>query len=334
MNRLVGRRPAPFAPLIVFVLASVTLAQQPLQDFKTIARTGEVDRVLKSLDSGTWLISETKYGIAYQTGYLGLRQITLNTPVSEIGNKWYWMIYPLSNIDHLWDNDIRLFHHQTDSDARRSGAQSAWDKISGFVRNEEKCVYMLMPNMSVVAGRQGARQPGKGFYDFGDYLRITEIRVHKDKIADFEDFAFNSFVPAASEVLPNLTNRSLDKLPRFIRTLKLQVNMSKEPQFHEFLKRFLIPSARRAKTTVFVFHTIYGSESNYLLLFPYETENDFAATGERVLSALWQKNYKYFDMLRIDTKFASLIMSAQEMIVKVRPDLSPKPENKYAKWWR
>jgi hypothetical protein len=334
MRRLRKGRLALLAPLFVLIFASQASTQQPAQDHKNAAGGGEVDRLLKSLDGGTWLVAETQYGLTYETGYLGLRQITRNTPSSEIGNKWYWMIYPLANIDHLWDNDIRLFHPQPDPNARGAIAQVSWDKVDSYVRNDQKCVYMLLPKMSVVAGRAGSRLRGRGFYDFGEYLRITELRVHKDKTVEFEEFAAKSMVPAASQVLPKAVKGAADKLPRYLRAVKLEVNMSKEPEFHQFLKLFLIPAAKRAKATVFVYHTIYGSEANYLLLFPFESETDFAATGERALSALWQKTYKYFDMLQVDTKFSSLIMTAHETIVKVRPDLSPKLENKYAKWWR
>lgn len=333
MNRL-HRRSLPLVPLMLFIFASQALAQQPVQGYKNTVKTKEVDRLLKSLDGGTWLVAETQYGLTYGTGYLGLRQITVNTPSNEIGNKWYWMIYPLSNIDHLWDNDIRLFHPPPDSNTQGTATQVSSGDITGYVRNEQKCVYMLLPQMSVVAGRAGSRLRGKGFYDFGEYLRITELRVHKDKTADFEEFAAKRIVPAASEVLPKAVKQASDKLPRYIRAVKLEVNMSKEPDFHKFLKLFLIPAAKKTRTTVFVFHTIYGSEANYLLLFPFETEKDMAATGERVLSALWQKAYSYFDMLQVDTKFASLIITAHESIIRVRPDLSPKLENKYAKWWR
>ena len=334
MNRLLRRGLPSLVSVMVLIFTSQALAQQPVEDHKNRAKGNEVDRLLKSLEGGTWLVAETQYGLTYGTGYLGLRQITANTPSNEIGNKWYWMIYPLSNIDHLWDNDIRLFNPQPDSATQGAMTQVSWNKITDYVRNEQKCVYMLLPQMSVVAGRAGSRLRGKGFYDFGEYLRITELRVHKDKTEDFEEFAAKSFVPAASEVLPKAARRAADKLPRYLRAVKLEVNMSKEPDFHKFLKLFLIPAAKKTMTTVFVFHTIYGSESNYLLLFPFETENDMAATGERVLSALWQKAYSYFDMLQVDTKFSSLIITAHESIVRVRPDLSPRLENKYAKWWR
>jgi len=70
------------------------------------------------------------------------------------------------------------------------------------------------------------------------------------------------------------------------------------------------------------------------LLFPYEKEDDTVGTGNRALSAIWEKSYSYFDMLKVDTHLSGLIMNAFETIVKVRPELSPGLENKYARWWK
>lgn len=294
----------------------------------------EVGRMLKSLDGGSWIVGESQYGLTYKTGYLGLSQTTLNSPSNEIGNKWYWMVYPLANIDNLWNNDIQPFYPQAEANTPGSAGRAYWQRISSFMRNEQKGVFMLLPKFSVIAGRAGARIPRKGYYDFGEYLRTTEIRVHKDKIGEFERFVADSFVPAANQYLPQAAVPGRDRLPRFLRVVKIAVTMGRVPQFENLVQKNLMPSVQRARGTVFVYHTIYGSEANYLLLFPYENEDDVAASGDRALSALWHKSYSYFDMLKVDSFFAGLIMSATETIVKVRPELSPRLENKYAKWWK
>lgn len=312
--------------VLMFFLFSPCLAQRRAQ--------GQVDRLLKSLDGNTWIVGETRYGLEYETGFLGLRQTTLNSPASEIGNKWFWMIYPLSNIDTLWNNDIQIFYQQEEPNTTKAVKRVSWDRISSFVRNDHTGVFMLLPKFSVVAGRPGARRQGKGHYDFGEYLRISEIRVHKDRIGEFENFVASSLVPTVNEYLPKTAGQSRDKLPRYLRVVKLAVTMGKVPQFETLLEKNLMPAMQRVGGTVFVYHTIYGSEENYLLLFPYEKEDDLVGTGDRALSAIWEKSYEYFDMLKVDSHLSGLIMHADETIVKVRPELSPSLENKYARWWK
>lgn len=314
---------------LMFSLSNPCLSQTTLGDTKD----AEIERLLKSLDEYSWIVGETQYGLDYSKGYLDLRQTTLNSPKNELGNKWYWMIYPLSNIDNLWNYDIQPFYTMEASDASNHADHSAWERIRGSIRNEQRCVFMLLPKVSVVAGRAGVRPKGRGYYDFGRYLRITEIRVHKEKIGDFEGFLADSFVPTANAHLPKRQGPGRDKLPRYLRVVKIQVNMSKEPEFLTFLSKKLVPAAQKARENMFVFHTIYGSEANYILLFPFENEGDLAGTGDRVLSALWQKTHSFFEMLQTDSYFAGLIMGASETILKVRPELSPSLENKYSRWW-
>jgi hypothetical protein len=290
---------------------------------------------VKSLDGDSWIVGESLYGLKYEKNFVNLRQTSLNSPPSEIGNKWFWMIYPLSNIDHLWNDDIQPFYTMADENAPKAVKPDSWDTIKNSVRNEQKAVFMLLPKFCVVGGRAGARQPGRGYYDFGDYLRITEVRVRKDKISDFENFVSDSYVPTVNEYLSKpAAARSRDKLPRYLRVVKVEVSMGKVPQFETLLKENLVPAMKHIGGTVFVYHTIYGIESNYVLLFPYEKEDDTVATGSRALSAVWEKAYNYFDMLQIDTNLSGMIVNAFETIVKVRPDLSPSLENKYRKWWK
>lgn len=110
--------------------------------------------------------------------------------------------------------------------------------------------------------------------------------------------------------------------------------MGKVPQFEAMLRENLVPAIKHIGGTVFVYHTIYGIESNYVLVFPYEKEDDTVATGNRALSAIWEKAYNYFDTLQLDGQVSGMMMNAFETIIKVRPDLSPRPENKYGKWWK
>jgi hypothetical protein len=314
---------------LMFFLSSPCLAQSPAHG----GQGQEVGRLLKSLDGNSWIVGESRYGISYERGYQDLRQTTLHSPPNEIGNKWFWMIYPLSNIDHLWNQDIQPFYAPEEENAAKAVNRDSWNRINGFIRNEQKGVFMLLPKFCVIGGKSGARRQGQGHYDFGDYLRITEIRVHKDKIGEFENFASTSLVPTANEYLSKTEPGVRDKLPRFLRVVKIEVTMGKVPQFETMLEKNLMPAMKLNKGTVFVYHTIYGSESNYLLLFPYEKEDDTVGTGNRALSAVWEKSYSYFDMLKVDTHLSGLIMNAFETIVKVRPELSPSLENKYSKWW-
>lgn len=314
---------------LMFLLSSTGFSQQLAQK----KPEQEVDRLINSLDGNSWIVGESRYGLSYETGFVGLRQTTLHMPPNEIGNKWYWMIYPLSNIDNLWNNDIQLFYPPEEENAPKAINRASWDGIKGFIRNEQKAVFMLLPKFCVVGGRSGARRPDRGYYDFGEYLRITEVRVHKDKISDFENFVSSSFVPTVNEHMPKSDGPARDRLPRFLRVVKVEVIMGKVPQFETLLRKNLVPAMKHIGGTVFVYHTIYGIESNYVLIFPYDKEDDTVGTGNRALSEIWEKSYNYFDMLKVDTHLSGLIVNAFETIVKVRPDLSPNLENKYKKWW-
>jgi hypothetical protein len=178
---------------------------------------------------------------------------------------------------------------------------------------------MLMPGWSVSGGKMAVSPSSRRLYDLGEYLRIAEIRVRRDRIAEFEDFAVKEMFPAASRIVSGTDAR----LPRFIRTLRIEVNMKWEPEFRDFVRKQLLPAAAKTRTEVSIYHTIYGSDANYLLVFPFEKETDLAATGERVLSALWQKSHPYFKALQLDGQFAQMILGAQEMITRVRPEMSP-----------
>lgn len=186
--------------------------------------------------------------------------------------------------------------------------------------------------MSVIGGKGGQRLHNQGQYDFGQYLRIVEIRVNKDKTANFENFVRGVVVPAVAKFIPEKRSQNPDKLPRFFRTVKIEVNMGKEPEFFEFMQRYLIPAAEKTKTDVHFYQTLYGGEFNFFMLFPFEKQEDLANTKDRVLAILWQRAYGLREGRQIDAQFGRLILGAQEMVHMVRPDMSSRLSNKYMDW--
>jgi hypothetical protein len=277
-------------------------------------------------------VTETRFGLIYQTGYRNLQPVTATTPRSPYGNKWYTLNYPLANIDNLWEDDISFLRAQWTANDQKSTSDALWKRVYSYLVKEQKSVYKLLPEMSVIGGRGGQRLHNQGQYDFGAYLRVVEIRVNRTRTADFENFVRTNVVPAVAKFLPEKRDDQPDRLPRFYRTVKIEVNMGREPEFFEFIKTHLMAAAEKAKIDVFFYQTLYGGGANFFMIFPFEDEKALANTRGRVLQALWKSAHSAREAQRLDAQFGKLIIGVEEMVHQVRRDMSSRLDNKYLAW--
>ena len=100
----------------------------------------------------------------------------------------------------------------------------------GYLAKEEKSVYQVLPEMTVINGVVGLPPSGQGKYHLDNYLRVVEIRVHKDRTTDFENFVRTNVVPAVANFLHRIDGQNTNRLPRNMRTVKIAVRLGSEPQ--------------------------------------------------------------------------------------------------------
>jgi len=187
--------------------------------------------------------------------------------------------------------------------------------------------------MSVIDGAVGIPAAGKGKYHYDNYLRIVDIRVHKDRTGDFENFVRTNVVPAVAEFLPKIKGQNTNKLPRYLRTVKIATRLGAEPELLDFLANYVVPAAQKTRTDVFIYRGVYSAGANYFLMFPYDDPSALAHTSNRVISDLLAKVYPAAEAQKLDMQFANTISLVQELVSKTRPDMSSNLENKYRRWW-
>ena len=247
--------------------------------------------------------------------------------------KNYWLIYPLENIDGLWESDIQFLRAQWAVDENAGASDAKWKQLYNFQIREKKSVYELQPELSVIEDTVGKRAQGTGTYDFGNFLRFVEFEVVKGQTAAFEKFVIENIVPATNKFLPKLKNGNLDKLPRFLRSVKLEVHQSKVQDFLDFAQRNLIPAAGQNKVSYFFYHSVFAGGDNFSLFCPFEGTKDLANTKSPFLPELFKKTYGSREASRINKELGNLIIGGEEFVGKIRPELSTNLENKFRKWW-
>jgi hypothetical protein len=253
---------------------------------------------------------------------------------ANIGNKWYYLIYPLVNIDALWETDIDFLKAQwTVTHGSKAAAEDLWRQVYGYLAKEQKSVYQVLPDMTVIDGNVGLPAEGKGKYHLDNYLRVVEIRVHKDKTGDFENFVHTNVVPAVAQFLPKIKGHDTNRLPRYMRTVKIAVRVGGEPELLDFLTNYVVPAAKKTGTDVFMYRGVYFSGANYFLIFPYDDPKSLAGTPNRIISELLAKAYPADQAQQLDQQFGSSILQVQELVHNMRPDMSSNLENKYHRWW-
>ena len=295
-------------------------------------------------------MTETQFGLIYENQFTNQQRVATDGPAvgtfgeslraasassaENIGNKWYYLVYPLVNINALWDSDIDFLKAQW-TVTHRSGktADDLWKQVYGFLAKEQKSVYQALPDMTVVDGEVGLPPRGRGKYHLDNYLRVVEIRVNQNRTKDFENFVQTNVVPAVANFLPKRRGQDTNKLPRFMRTVKIAVRVGGEPELVDLLQSRIIPAAQRTRTDMFIYRGVYSSGANYFLVFPFDDSNSLANTQDRVISTLLQRAYSGDEGRRLDEQFGRSITFGHETVSRMRPDMSSNLENKYKKWW-
>lgn len=253
---------------------------------------------------------------------------------ASMGNKWYYLLYPLANINALWETDVDFLKAQwTLTHGSRAASEALWRQVYSYLLKEQKSVYQVLPALTVINGQVGLPPRGQGQYHYDNYLRIVEIRVHKDRILDFEKFVKTNVVTAVANFLPRTPTAAPDKLPRYMRTVKIAARIGAEPELIDLLTNYVVPAAQSTGTDVFVYRGVYSSGANYFLLFPFDNQSSVANTQNRVISTLLQRAYPAAQAQQLDAQFGNVISSVQELVSAIRPDMSSNLENKFNRWW-
>jgi hypothetical protein len=256
------------------------------------------------------------------------------TAAGNIGNKWYYLIYPLVNIDALWETDIDFLKAQwTVTHGSKATAEALWRQVYGYLAKEEKSVYQVLPELTVVGGEVGLPAKGQGKFHYDNYLRIVDIRVHKDRTADFENFVHTNVVPAVAKFLPKVEGQGGNRLPKYLRTVKIATRLGAEPDLLDFLTNYVVPAAKSTRTDVFIYRGVYSAGVNYFMLFPFDDPASMANSSNSVIKELLAKAYPGKEHKKLGQQFGNTISQVQEIVSKMRPDMSSNLENKYSRWW-
>jgi hypothetical protein len=257
------------------------------------------------------------------------------TATGNIGNKWYYLIYPLANIDALWETDVDFLKAQwTVTHGSKAASEALWRQVYGYLAKEEKSVYQVLPDLTVVDGEIGLPAKGQGKFHYDNYLRIVDIRVHKDRTTDFENFVHTNVVPAVAKFLPKVEGQAGNKLPRYLRSVKIATRLGAEPDLLDFLTNYVVPAAKSTGTDVFIYRGVYSSGANYFMLFPFDDPSSLANSTDSVFTELLAKAYPGKEHKKLGQQFANTVSLVQEIVSKTRPDMSSNLENKYTRWWQ
>lgn len=263
-----------------------------------------------------------------------MRTVGHNAATNHIGNKWYYLIYPLANINALWETDVDFLKAQwTITHGSKDASEALWRQVYGYLAKEQKSVYQVLPDMTVIDGEVGLPEKGVGKYHYDNYLRIVDIRVHKDRTSDFEKFVHTNVVTAVAQFLPKIKGQDTNKLPKYLRTVKIATRLGAEPELLDFLTNYVVPAAKKTRTDVFIYRGVYSAGANYFLMFPYDDTSALAHTDKRIFSELLAKVHPPATAQKLDLQFANTISVVQEVVSKTRPDMSSNLENKYKRWW-
>lgn len=245
----------------------------------------------------------------------------------------YWLIYPLENIDGLWESDIQFLRAQWAVDENVAASDNKWQQLYSFQVREKKSVYELQPELSVIEDVVGRRAENSGRYDFGNFLRFVEFEVVRNQAPTFERFVVENVVPATARFLPKLRNRNRDKLPRMLRSVKLEVHQSRVQDFLDLSQKYLQPAAGQSKISYFFYHSVFAGGDNFFLFVPFENARSPANAKSPFLSELFTKTYGAREGRRINSEFGRLIIRGEEWVARIRPEMSTNLENKYLPWW-
>jgi hypothetical protein len=293
----------------------------------------------------------------------------IDPALSAVRDNLYTLFFPFQNLGDQLDSEIMPLRAQWAADEGKSELDpnsESWHRfkqIYGYQFGEQKIVALYAPELSF----QGAGKASTEQYHVGRYVRLVYLYVKPEARAEFEDFVHKYIVPAAGKILqyrdqvtnaPPPDKRTYWRLPSYMRIVSINVNMPTIPEFELFIQRHLLAAAEETNTPVLTYRTVTGNRHNYHMFYPFNSErnlqyarNDLMASVllgahelQRVAGkgkvqlqpAAYQIGANPEDNARrmaseLAAEFHSHALDIEEIVYRLRPDLSSTLEGRYTK---
>jgi len=212
----------------------------------------------------------------------------------------YTLFMPSSTLGNQQDNEIMPLRTQWAANQRTSdiGPDSdSWQlfqELYSYQFGEQKTLALLAPELSYV----GPGSNAANHYNFGKYIRMTNLYVHPDRQPDYEKFVHTYIVPAAEKILTQLdqvtgvagkvpppNERSYWRLPAFVRVVAVNVNMPTIPEFEIFTQRYLVSAAEETNTAMLCYRTVSGTRHNYYFLYPFNEHKELQYSRDTLVAS-------------------------------------------------
>jgi len=289
----------------------------------------------------------------------------------SVHNNLYMLFYPLESMADQLDSEIMPLRVQWAAEEGKSELDpnsESWKrfkKLYGYQFGEQKTVGLFAPELSF----SGESAPGKEQYNLGRYLRMVRLYVQPQLESDFEDFVHKFIVPAAERILTEKKNmkrllpvdqRTYWQLPTYMRVVCINVNMPTIPEFELFVQQRLLGAARDTNTAMLTYRTVTGDKHNYHLLFPFTNNREPQHDNKNLMVSRLMREHQLQLLAKrapksadyqpasyqptpaaeeaavatadsLSEEFHSHAIHIEEIIQKVRPDMSASLPERYTR---
>jgi hypothetical protein len=226
-----------------------------------------------------------------------------NPATAKVRDNLYTLLFPLDTLGEQLDSEIMPLRVQWAAQEGRSELDpnsASWQQFKqlySYQFGEQKTLGLYAPDLSFV----GQTEQGQEEYNYGRYLRIVRLYVKPDHRAEFEDFVHKFIVPAATQIimgkneaknLPPVDQRMRWRMPAYMRTVCMNVNMPTIPEFELFIQQHLLRAARDTQTPVMTYRTVTGDKRNYTMLFPFNDRSDMHYDGKSLMTSNLLKEHQ------------------------------------------
>ena len=291
------------------------------------------------------------------------------TPAAaSVRDNLYRLFFPVDGLADQLDSEIMPLRVQWAAQEGRSELDpnsESWKRFKqlySYQFGEQKTLGLYAPDLSFA----GQTEQGHDEYNYGRYLRIVQLYVKPEHRAQFEDFVHKFIVPAATQIimgknerknLPPLEQRMRWKMPAYMRTVSINVNMPTIPEFELFIQQHLLRAARDTQTPVLTYRTVTGDKHNYTLLFPFNENSEMHYDGKSLMTSSLLKEHQLQLLAQrsgngpkyraaafagssaetaalatannLSSQFHSHALDIEEVVHKARPDMSAALEQRF-----
>jgi len=228
----------------------------------------------------------------------------MTTPsTSGVRDNLYTLFFPVDALGDQLDSEIVPLRVQWAAQEGRSELDpnsESWKRFKqlySYQFGEQKTLGLYASDLSFA----GQTEQGQEEYNYGRYLRIVRLYVKPEHRAEFEDFVHKFIVPAATQIimgknehknLPPVEHRMRWKLPVYMRTVCMNVNMPTIPEFELFVQQHLLRAARDTETPVLTYRTVTGDKHNYTMLFPFNESSEMHYDGKSLMASSLLKEHQ------------------------------------------